>query len=47
MKHLIKVNINNVESPYDVTANVKIMPATSVYYEDDFGADDNDNLMLL
>ena len=38
-----KVNINNVESPYDVTANVKIMPATSVYYEDDFGADDNDN----
>lgn len=31
------VDINNVSEPYPLEANVSIMPANSVYYEDDFG----------
>lgn len=31
------VNINNISESEDKTANVSIMPANSVYYEDDFG----------
>lgn len=35
------VNIDNIDDKPDYYANVSIMPATSVYYEDDFGNVDN------
>ena len=35
------VNINNIIPNKEVSAKVSIMPATSVYYEDDFGTEDN------
>lgn len=35
------VNINNIIPNKEVSAKVSIMPATSVYYEDDFGKEDN------
>ena len=37
------VYLDKIANPTTKTANVSIMPATSVYYEDDFGADDNSN----
>lgn len=36
-----KVKINNITPNKEVSAKVSIMPATSVYYEDDFGKEDN------
>lgn len=36
------VYLDKIQNPTTQTANVSIMPATSVYYEDDFGTDDND-----
>ena len=35
------VYLDKIANPTTETANVSIMPATSVYYEDDFGTDDN------
>lgn len=37
------VYLDKIANPTTETANVSIMPATSVYYEDDFGSDDNSN----
>ena len=36
------VTIDNVENKHDVSANVKIIPATTVYYEDNFGGSSKD-----
>lgn len=35
------VYLDKIANPITETANVSIMPATSVYYEDNFGTDDN------
>ena len=37
------VYLDKIANPTTETANVSIMPATSVYYEDDFGSDDNED----